>query len=148
MAELSLPVTDVRGSFLAAMAEFQREGRGAAGDSSMIGHEIRHFGPRWGTAEGFAEYVEWLLLQRFEETPRREGFVASTTFWWVDGDEYLGRIVVRHRLTPNLLEAGGHIGYDVRPTARRRGHATAMLRAVLPASRAAAGSAGVGPRAG
>ncbi len=26
---------------------------------------------------------------------------------------------------------GGHIGYDVRPSARRRGHATAMLAAVL-----------------
>jgi predicted acetyltransferase len=30
---------------------------------------------------------------------------------------------------------GGHIGYDVRPSARRRGHATAMLRAALPVAR-------------
>ncbi|TSB21636.1 GNAT family N-acetyltransferase [Streptomyces benahoarensis] len=34
-----------------------------------------------------------------------------------------------------LLAHGGHIGYDVRPTARRRGHATAMLRAALPRAR-------------
>ena len=27
---------------------------------------------------------------------------------------------------------GGHIGYEVRPSERSRGHATAMLRAVLP----------------
>lgn len=33
------------------------------------------------------------------------------------------------------MEVGGHIGYDVRPTARRRGHATAMLRAALPIAR-------------
>ena len=39
---------------------------------------------------------------------------------------------MRHRLTPLLLEVGGHIGYDVRPSARRQGHATAMLRAALP----------------
>ena len=26
---------------------------------------------------------------------------------------------------------GGHIGYDVRPSARRRGHATEMLRQTL-----------------
>jgi predicted acetyltransferase len=45
---------------------------------------------------------------------------------------YLGRISVRHRLTPALWEIGGHIGYDVRPSARRRGHATAMLRLALP----------------
>lgn len=35
-------------------------------------------------------------------------------------------------MTPHLREVGGHIGYDVRPSARRRGHATAMLRAALP----------------
>jgi predicted acetyltransferase len=31
---------------------------------------------------------------------------------------------------------GGHIGYLVRPSARRQGHATAMLAAVLPHARA------------
>jgi predicted acetyltransferase len=45
---------------------------------------------------------------------------------------YIGRIALRHRLTEHLLREGGHIGYDVRPPARRRGHATAMLRAALP----------------
>jgi predicted acetyltransferase len=39
----------------------------------------------------------------------------------------LGFLAVRHRLTPYLLEAGGHIGYSVRPGARRRGVATAAL---------------------
>jgi len=31
--------------------------------------------------------------------------------------------------------SGGHIGYDVRPSARRPGHATAMLAAALPVAR-------------
>lgn len=39
---------------------------------------------------------------------------------------------MRYRLTPPLEKAGGHIGYDVRPSARRQGHATAMLAAALP----------------
>jgi GNAT superfamily N-acetyltransferase len=47
------------------------------------------------------------------------------------GEEFLGRIAVKHRLTDRLREVGGHIGYDVRPTARRRGHATAVLAAAL-----------------
>ncbi len=63
------------------------------------------------------------------------GHVPCTTWWWVDGPDYLGRIALRHRLTGGLRETGGHIGYDVRPSARRRGHATAMLRAVLPHAR-------------
>ena len=58
--------------------------------------------------------------------------MPATTMWWADGDEYLGRLTIRHRLTPSLLMVGGHIGYDVRPSARRRGHATAMLAAALP----------------
>src|SRR5579875_2852108 len=68
--------------------------------------------------------------------PRAEGYVPATTLWWVDGTEYLGRVSIRHRLNPRLLEVSGHIGYDVRPSARRRGHATAMLRAALPVAAA------------
>lgn len=99
----------------------------------MIGDEIRHFGSSWtATPDGFPHFVEWLLAQAHEDSPRPEGYVPSTTLWWVEDDEYLGRVAVRHRLTPQLNEAGGHIGYDVRPAARRRGHATAMLRAALP----------------
>ena len=73
--------------------------------------------------------------RRFEETPRPEGYVPDTELWWVAGDEFLGRIGIRHRLTPMLLEMGGHIGYDVRPSARRRGHATEMLRHGLMVAR-------------
>jgi predicted acetyltransferase len=61
--------------------------------------------------------------------------VPCTTLWWVDGPAHLGRIAIRHRLTPWLREVAGHIGYDVRPSARRRGHATAMLAAALPVPR-------------
>jgi predicted acetyltransferase len=45
-----------------------------------------------------------------------------------------GRLVgagrVRHRLSPILLQDGGHIGYEVRRTARGQGHGTALLRVI------------------
>jgi predicted acetyltransferase len=135
MAGLVVPLTQVHASFMAAMAEFEAEGRGSADDETVLGWELREYGASWSTSDGFADFVEMLKRQRLEATPRPAGHVAATTMWWVDADEYLGRIVVRHRLTPRLLEFGGHIGYDVRPTARRRGHATAMLRGILPLAR-------------
>ncbi len=59
------------------------------------------------------------------------------SYWWiVEDDEYLGAISLRHTLNDFLLRAGGHIGYGVRPSARRRGLATWALRAVLPEARA------------
>ena len=130
--QLSLPSERVHRSFLAAMAAFRAEGRGDPADRTMIGSELRDFGHRWAAPESFSEYVAWLRAQALEDSPRPEGYVPSTTLWWTQDDDYLGRLAVRHRLTPHLLDAGGHIGYDVRPSARRRGHATAMLRAALP----------------
>ena len=132
MPAFSPPASQVRLSFLAAMEEFRAEGRGAANDDTMLGREIREFGVAWHDPAGFEAYTRYLREQAQEDTPRRPGHVPSTTLWWVDGEEYLGRLAIRHRLTPRLLDLGGHIGYDVKPSARRRGHATAMLAAALP----------------
>lgn len=127
-----MPTVTVARSFLNAMKEFGAEGRGAPDDNSMIGAEIREWQVVWDTPEGFAAYVAALRAQSLQETPRPAGWVPCTTWWWVQGTDYLGRIALRHQLTGRLREVGGHIGYDVRPTARRQGHATSMLRAVLP----------------
>jgi len=135
VAELSPPLVDVRESFLAAMAEFRAEGRGDPSDETMVGREIVEYASRWSTPEGFEAFVRELRLQALEGSPRPEGHVPSTTLWWVDGREYLGRIGIRHRLTAKLREVGGHIGYVVRPSARHLGHATAMLRCALPVAR-------------
>lgn len=136
MPELVPPTERVRTSFLDAMTEFRAEGRGGPADQTMIGIELRDFGAAWHTQEGFAAYVDGLLADAGEHMPRRDGFVPCTTLWWVADDQYLGRLAIRHRLTPWLHEIGGHIGYDVRPTARRHGHATAMLHASLPVAHA------------
>jgi predicted acetyltransferase len=65
-----------------------------------------------------------------------EGFVPHSTFWLLDADnEIVGISNLRHRLTDSLLRFGGHIGFGIRPSARRRGYANELLRATLVEAR-------------
>jgi predicted acetyltransferase len=80
------------------------------------------------------------LVATFEACARGEGlpegFVPHSTFWIVqDGAEVVGVSNLRHRLTESLRAEGGHIGYGVRPSARRRGVATELLRQTLARAR-------------
>jgi predicted acetyltransferase len=136
MPDLVPPTSRVRVSFIAAMDEFRAEGRGSRDDQSMVGAEIRDYGATWADPERFEQYARHVRDEALDATPRPAGYVPSTTLWWIDGDEYLGRVAIRHQLTPHLLDYGGHIGYDIRPSARRRGHATAMLARTLPVAAA------------
>ncbi|WP_037956712.1 GNAT family N-acetyltransferase [Streptomyces sulphureus] len=135
MPELIPPVVRVHRSFLAAMGELRAEGRGTAEDASMTGRDLYSYGGRWADPEVFAGYVHALRRGAAEDAPRPSGFVPCTTLWYVEKGEFLGRLDLRHRLTPFLLDQGGHIGYDVRPGARGHGHATAMLRRIAPYAR-------------
>ena len=67
-----------------------------------------------------------------------DGWVPCSTWFWESEGVLQGVINVRHRLTPRLEEMGGHIGYSVAPSHRRKGVATAMLREVLAHCRALA----------
>jgi predicted acetyltransferase len=135
MPNLIDPEPRFRRSFAAAMDEFRAEGRGAAGRESVIDRYIRDEASATSSDTAFAAFVASIRAERLEETPRPPGFVPDTELWWVEGEEFLGRIAIRHRLTPALRHTGGHIGYDVRPSARRQGHATEMLRLALLVAR-------------
>lgn len=131
MAGLITPDVSLQDSFLAAMAEFAAEGRG--GDGSGLGRDLDEWTGRWESADGFAAYVAARVAER--ETVTDEDWVLSTNLWWIDETGYIGRMSIRHELNAWLGEIGGHIGYDVRPSRRREGHATAMLAAALPIAR-------------
>jgi predicted acetyltransferase len=63
------------------------------------------------------------------------GFVAHETFWLVDDGEVVGVSNLRLSLTDRLRKEGGHIGYGIRPSARRRGHAARILALTLSKAR-------------
>ncbi|MGQ0573496.1 MAG: GNAT family N-acetyltransferase [Pseudonocardia sp.] len=128
--ELVAPAVRYGASLRAALDEFRAEGRFGPQDDSGLAAALRAAGDV--ADEGWlACYLELLHRQVTHPAP---GSVAQTTLWWVREDEWLGRVAIRHRLTAGLRRHGGHIGYEVRPSARRQGHATAMLRAALPAA--------------
>jgi predicted acetyltransferase len=124
-------------SFLDAADEFVAEGQPAyagipvmAPDAGFGGVEFTRAGLE--DADEFARFTSYLLADALPETPRPAGWVPYTVKWVVEGEEYLGRISLRHSLNDQLLTWGGHIGYGVRPTARGRGVATAALALMLP----------------
>ena len=48
-----------------------------------------------------------------------------------DGEKVVAVSNLRHALTDRLRIEGGHIGYGVRPSERRKGYATELLRRTL-----------------
>ena len=78
-------------------------------------------------AESWREYLERIDDER-RGVDLPPGRVPATMFFAVVAGDVVGRVHIRHALTPSLLRVGGHIGYGVRPAFRRNGYATQMLR--------------------
>ena len=64
------------------------------------------------------------------------GYVPVSTFWLVKGNQIiLGESQLRHSLTPALETYWGHIGYRIRPSQRRKGYGTLILKLTLDKAR-------------
>jgi predicted acetyltransferase len=75
----------------------------------------------------FERYLEVLSEQARGEHLRPD-HVPSTFLFAFSGPAIVGRVSIRHTLTPVLAQIGGHIGYAVVPAYRRQGHGTEILR--------------------
>lgn len=82
----------------------------------------------------YEDFDAWMeMLRRFsspETVPA--GKVPATQYLALDEQEHLvGMVNLRHCLNDYLLEFGGHIGYSVRPSDRKNGYASQLLRLAL-----------------
>lgn len=79
------------------------------------------------------------LLRKWSDVARGinlpEGFVPSSEYWLVQNGRILGSARLRYRLEGDLLLERGHIGYEVRPSERRKGYATWLLKQLLGKAR-------------
>lgn len=83
----------------------------------------------------FAAYLRYLQEEETEEN-LQPGWVTNSTYWLVNEQgQITGAVNIRHDLTERLLNTGGHIGYGVVPSQRRKGYATAILEQSLQKTR-------------
>ncbi|MCO4250673.1 hypothetical protein [Pseudarthrobacter raffinosi] len=61
-------------------------------------------------AQTFRRFVDALVNDALQESPRKPGYVPCTYLWIVEGDTFLGSLAIRHELKDFLPNEGGHIG--------------------------------------
>lgn len=85
--------------------------------------------------QSFVDYVRMVEDHRHGRSIDPEWVESTWLLADVDG-AVVGRASIRFELNDYLLAQGGHIGYGVRPSHRRRGYATEILRQSLVVARA------------
>jgi predicted acetyltransferase len=133
---LAEPDPRYHASYVAALDELAAEGDARYFHLVLEPEErftgVSYTGQALADPETFRSFCDYTRALAFEQTPKPATWVTGTYLWMVESDEVVGRISLRHELTPWLREFGGHIGYAVRPTARRRGHASKAVALMLP----------------
>jgi len=116
------PTMKLKAEFLAMVEEHI-----AAGD-----HKMWQFDQ---AVEDFTQYVQDRLDWK-EGTNLPVGWIPVSAFWLVrNNNVILGTSRLRHKLTDHLRNIGGHIGYNIRPSERRKGYGTLILKLTLQKAR-------------
>ena len=106
---------------------------------NRLRHMKRYFAARWQERRSRKHLGE--LIAYGEHPPdhlAKPGatYVRGRVFWLVDETgRILGGSEVRGRDTPFLIYEGGHIGYEIRPSERRKGYGTLILALTLQKAR-------------
>ena len=111
--QLVKPVIKYKKSFIQGAKEFQKEGRNVDLDIEDLD-------------KNFDKFVTKLLNEELG-IGLKDGYIPASTLWLIDNDEFIGKVSIRHTLTEKLLQEGGHIGYEIRPSKRKMGYGTKIL---------------------
>lgn len=123
MTALVLPSLDLYDAWAECVAEYE------PGTVNGSGNWYLPEGLQHDTDRDTCEALVALLRRLGRE---RVGDSVPSDYWWIThGAKVIGFLAIRHQLNDYLLEAGGHIGYSIRPSYRRQGHATRALGLAL-----------------
>lgn len=92
-------------------------------DISLVCHSIEFM------EKDFEGYFDFLSARKSLKQPK--GRVPSSSLWLMDGERFVGIYDIRHNLNDYLKKTGGHIAYQIIPSARGRGYVKQGLKMVL-----------------
>lgn len=96
-------------------------------DTSLFGHRTSTSSLLDAIDSG--KVTDWLAKRKDEDKGINlpENYVRSTSYWLMDGKEYVGSFSLRHALTDILMTHGGNIDYIILPSKRQKGYAFSGL---------------------
>ena len=117
MIRLVKPTIKYKQSFINGIKEFQREEKTSKENIKKLEQDF----------SGFVKQMR--NYEKGKNLPKRR--VASTYLWLTDGKQWIGETNIRHKLNRALKKDGGHIGYGIRPSKRKKGYGVIILALAL-----------------
>ena len=114
MIFLTEPNIEYQETFLAGMLEFHQEGKMLQYNFQLVSQNFEKFLYHLRTQQDWTKLAPHIIPQRH--------------FWLIDDDEFIGILSLRRGPDEAFIRISGHIGYQVRPSKRRRGYGKELLR--------------------